>query len=133
MTRRVPLPSEADIATAVDELSKDDSDHPPAVLAVAKRLGLSNATFWRHFPQIAQTLADTRKDALRARTRSSDRTIADVPTTELVRLRNDKARLEEEMRAAAAEVQRLTLENHELRTQLEQSNGLLPFNTRTAK
>lgn len=130
MTRAIPLPTETEITAVIEALTREDPSHPPAVLAVAARLGLSNATFWRRFPQLAQTLADTRKDALRDRTRAPERPAPELPAAELARLRNDNARLESEVRAAAAEVQRLTLENYALRTQLEQASGVIPIHAR---
>ncbi|HWL76507.1 hypothetical protein [Microbacterium sp.] len=130
MTRAVPLPTETEITAVVEALTREDPSRPPAVLAVAARLGLSNATFWRRFPQLAQTLADTRRVALRDRARTPERPVHELPVAELARLRNDKARLVNEVRVAAAEVQRLTLENQALRTQLEQSSGVIPLHTR---
>jgi len=130
MTRPVSLPTETEITAVIEALNREDPSRPPAVLAVAARLGLSNATFWRRFPQLAQTLADTRRNALRDRAPAPERRVREVPRAELARLRNDKARLENEVRVAAAEVQRLTLENHALRAQLEQVSGLIPLHTR---
>lgn len=130
MTRPVPLPTETEITAVVEALTREDPSRPPAVLAVAARLGLSNATFWRRFPQLAQTLADTRRDALRHRAGTPEGAAHELPVVELARLRNDKARLEGEVRAAAAEVQRLTLENYALRTQLEQASGVIPIHAR---
>lgn len=130
MTRPVPLPTETEITAVIEALKREDPSRPPAVVAVAARLGLSNATFWRRFPQLAQTLADTRRDALRDRARAPERALAELPVAELARLRNDKARLESEVRTAAAEVQRLTLENEALRAQLQHARGLIPLRGR---
>lgn len=119
MTQRVPLPTADDITRAIDALM-NEAGRPPAALAVATRLGMSNATFWRHFPLIARELADSRREA----NRTVRRQVADASATNhrstIARLRVENARLLNEVNLAAAEVQRLTLENHGLRTQREQ-------------
>lgn len=121
MTQRVPLPTADDITSAINALTTERTGRPPAALAVATRLGMSNATFWRHFPDIARELVDSRREANRTvRRQVADASDANDRST-IARLRVENARLLNEVNFAAAEVQRLTLENHALRTQLEQS------------
>jgi hypothetical protein len=122
MSRRVVLPSESEIREALAKLSAGEPANPPTVLALARSLGLTNATFWRHFPQIAQEVADGRRNALRSAGP------ADTPATggtdaksALAQLRNDKARLRGQLEVAIAHLQRLTLENRALREELEQA------------
>lgn len=63
MTRRAQLPTEADVRDARDALLVETAANGtrPAVVALAGRVGLSNTTFWRHFPHIAHELADARR------------------------------------------------------------------------
>lgn len=88
---------------------------------------MSNATFWRHFRHIAQELSDRRRDASR-KVQSEVPEGADVDYRGTIsRLRIENARLLNDMMIAAAEVQRLTLENHALRIQQEQTSGVTPI------
>lgn len=124
MTRRVPLPSEGEVRAAVDQLATDSASSP-AVVAVARHLGLSNATFWRHFPQLAQAIADERR-ASRATT-AMPRSVDTHDTKESeqgssamsARLRTENAQLRSKVEIASAHILRLTLENRHLRDELE--------------
>lgn len=121
MTQRVPLPSTDDITSVIDALTRE-AGCPPAALAVATRLGMSNSTFWRHFPHIAQELADSRREANRNVRRRRIPGTSDAHHRSVIsQLRVENARLLNEVNVAALEVQRLTLENHALRTQHELS------------
>lgn len=120
MTRRVKLPSEVEVLEARLGLSSEGV--PPSVVSLAKNLGLTNATFWRHFPSIAQETADARRTArhtndLAKETKNGRRNTQD----ELVRLRDDNAQLRRQLGSAAAQIQLLALENRQLREQLEQA------------
>ncbi|MBN8423469.1 hypothetical protein JF531_02940 [Microbacterium esteraromaticum] len=130
MTRRVSLPTSAQVDAAI-AAETEHAGRPPAALAVAARLQMSNATFWRHFPQIAQELADNRRKAVRRAHQQS----ADAPSDSLAaanaRLRTENAHLRDEMKVAAAEVQRLTLENHNLQTEHEHNARITPLQRRT--
>lgn len=129
MTRRVPLPSPDQIAAAIAS-ETERSGRPPAALAVASRLGMSNATFWRHFPRVAQDLADARRDANRRAQRVLETDSRPHLAATIAGLRTENADLQNDIKVAAAEVQRLTLENHDLRTQLEQVARITPFQRR---
>ena len=127
MTKPVLLPTHAEIVAVIKLCESESPTHPPSALSVAARLGLSNATFWRHFPQIAQDLADARRDSRKRVTTALKETARSSQTGDLRRIRDDRARVENDLKVAAAEIQRLTLENHRLRTSLEQATGILPF------
>lgn len=132
MTRRVDLPTTEEIARRVEELTTSNG-RPPAVIALARDLQLSNATFWRHFPSIAQSVADAGR-AFRqtghmdpplnpaSNTKSSP---GEQPPTS-PRL----AGLQTDLQAAAREIQRLTLENETLRAQLQDVTSVLPIRPR---
>lgn len=128
MTRRVKLPSEVEVLEARLRLSSEGV--PPSVVSLAKSFGLTNATFWRHFPSIAQETADARRttkhtNMLAGETRISGRNTKD----EIVRLRDDNAQLRTQLGSAAAQIQILTLENRQLREQLEQAHGVPTLRT----
>lgn len=123
MSARVPLPSATEVQQALTELSAQPGDEQPTVLALARSLGLANSTFWRHFPEIAREVAENRRS-----TAGADHTADahgqpsdDRPTIENARLRRQNRELAGQIEIAIAHLQRLTLENHALREELEQS------------
>lgn len=117
MSRRVPLPSEAEIREALAELSKSDANDVPTVVALAQSIGLANATFWRHFPQIAQEVADARRNAQRSLppgAASPANAEAGGYRVEVTRLRREKSQLRDQLEAAVAHIMHLTLEHRAL-------------------
>lgn len=133
MTHRVDLPTTEQIMHRIEELTTTN-DRPPAVIALARDLQLSNATFWRHFPSIAQNLADTRRAHRRAATaqdpgtdtRSSADSSRETPSEPPPLI----TRLQSDLEAAAHEIQRLTLENEALRAHLQDASSVLQIRPR---
>lgn len=116
MTRRVPLPTETEILHALAQL-RQDTPGPVTARRLAEHVGLTNSTFWRLFPVIAQDVADQRRAAVRAKpAEPSER--ARWADSERA-LRAEIAALRDQIDLAVAHIQRLTLENEGLRTQLE--------------
>ena len=72
MSRRAQVPDKPSVLGALAELSAETAQtgKRPSVVALAQRLGLSNTTFWRHYPDIAREVATTAvtKTALASRT-----------------------------------------------------------------
>lgn len=126
MTARVQLPSDAKVRQALAELAAQPGAGQPTVLALARSLGLANGTFWRHFPEIAREVADQRRTAARlGRTTSVQELPADNNSvSELARLRRANRELTDQMEVAIAHLRQLTLENHTLREELEQSRKI---------
>lgn len=124
MSRRVDLPSTEQIETAIRDLSTQVPESVLTVSALSKHLSLSKSTFWRHFPDIAQTVADNRRSALRADTKPVPTPPAREKGTD-AKLREEMAILNSRVALAAAQVQRLTLENHALRRQLEAEHKII--------
>ena len=125
MTARVQLPSEAQVRQALTELAAQPGAGQPTVLALARSLGLANGTFWRHFPDIAREVADQRRTARLDRTTRAREVPGDNnPPSELARLRRTNAELTDQIEVAIAHLQRLTLENHTLREELEDSRKI---------
>lgn len=52
MSKRIDLPSEQDVRRVMTEHIEDaaSAGGRATVIGLARRLGLSNATFWRHYP-----------------------------------------------------------------------------------
>ena len=125
MTARVPLPSETQVRQALTELGAQPGAGQPTVLALARSLGLANGTFWRHFPEIARQVADQRRACARQdRATSTSEPSGDNPPSELARLRRANRELTDQIEVAIAHLQRLTLENHALREELERSRKI---------
>ncbi len=116
MTRRVPLPTNAEVLHALAELRKD-STRPGTVRGLAEHLGLTNSTFWRWFPAIAQDIADQRRTIARAKRAEPSETARRADSERALRAEN--ATLRDQIDLAVAHIQRLTLENHTLRAQME--------------
>jgi len=117
VTRRTDLPTVEDVQLAIKELG-ETIGKPPTVLAVARRLGLANTTFRRNFPDLTANLQNPPST-----TDSAADTAAVSRFDQLKRdhdkLRRDHHELAEHLGLAVANIQRLTLENHRLRQQLE--------------
>ena len=78
MTRKIDLPAEEHVRAVMARMLADaDAGGPrPTVLALARKLGLTNATFWRHYHDIAAELrrhGAQAQQAIPARTRTSAR------------------------------------------------------------
>lgn len=58
MTRKIDLPPEEHVRTIIPGMLADAAagGPRPTVLALARNLGLANATFWRHYHDIATEL-----------------------------------------------------------------------------
>lgn len=131
MSRRVVLPAEPEIREAIARLTAADPARPPTVVALARSLGLANATFWRHFPHIAQEVADLRRGSLRSPRPAEPSASADTDDSSAVaRLRGDNARLRGQLEAAVAHIQHLTLENLALREELERARKVVRIPSR---
>ena len=126
MTRSADIPAEACVRRVREEYLAEcrDNGKRPSVLALAGRLGLSNTTFRRHFPQQAKEISE-------ARTRREPSADADtrpgpyeVLAARNARLRRANRTLTGNLRLAAAQIQRLGIENAQLREALEANSNI---------
>ncbi|MEU7823025.1 hypothetical protein [Catellatospora sp. NPDC049133] len=122
MTRKVNLPSGAEVEQAKTSVlaAARATGTRPTVVALAGRLGMSNPTFWRHFPDIARELAQLGRTGA---AQAPDGDVADSRLEELkqhnARLRRANQTLTEQLEFAVASIQRLAIDNHQLRQELE--------------
>lgn len=139
MSRRVELPDEHRVRQARDALLAEAtaSDTRPSVIALARRLGLTNTTFWRHYPQIAREVADARNaPALSTDPGDTGREPQPAGThspsvkDKLATLRRENQALHEHLELAAATIARLTLDNNELREALESAQAVTSIHAR---
>ncbi|ASR39966.1 hypothetical protein BAY61_32305 (plasmid) [Prauserella marina] len=121
MSPPVTLPSDDVVLKAVQEVTDQSRDlgKRPSVLAVARRLGLSNTTFRRSFPDIARQIGDARRNG----TAPAAGAAADERQLSLhernAKLRRSNTELSDHLELAIANIMRLTLENKRLREELE--------------
>lgn len=127
LTARVHLPSEDRVRSVLDEVAEQRGSKQPTVVAVANHLGLSNATFWRHFPQIAREIAEQRRTAIHT-VRDSPPGPSDTegagPDAEIAHLRRRNRELADHLEVAIAHLQRLTIENDTHREELEHTRNV---------
>lgn len=117
------LPSETQVRAKLAQIRSSDEHKKATVSGLAKQLGLTNATFWRHFPEVAQEVADARRlsTAASRKLRQSDTKSADTD----IALRTENARLRMQVDLAVSHIQQLTLDNRTLRDQLEAQKGIV--------
>jgi DNA-binding transcriptional regulator YhcF (GntR family) len=118
MTARVSDLPEALVRKRMAEMIETcrQTNTKPSVLKLAQQLGLSNTTFRRRFPDIAQelgTLRSTRVDPANGPT-THDRLIA-----RNAKLRRRNQELTSDLALAVAQLQQLSLTNEQLRKALE--------------
>jgi len=122
VTRRAELPTDEMVQHAKTELlaEADAAGTRPTVIALARRLGLTNPTFWRHFPDTARGVAGLARSPAPA---AQSAVTVSGGLTDLkdrnAELRRANRRLTEHLELAVANIQRLTLDNHQLRQELE--------------
>jgi hypothetical protein len=117
---RQPAISVQDVRSALSQLraETDTTGRPPSVLALARRLGLPNTSLRRRFPDICTELAAAATPSPPQPPDGRENTY-DHLTQEVARLRRDNRNLTDNLELAIANIQRLTLESHQLRLSLE--------------
>ncbi|MGY1960771.1 hypothetical protein [Nocardia gipuzkoensis] len=119
------MPTEEFVRSQLDEL-RQRTGRTPSILALASRLGLSNTTFRRHFPDLCAEL--------RAGDRPRD-PISGVDAYDTLRADNQKltARnrdLASDLELAIAHIQRLTLDNDQLTRELHTARTITDLSSR---
>lgn len=133
MTRTLDLPTAEQARQARDQVVAEARalGKRPSVLALARRFGLTNTTFRRHFPDIARELSEARRTPTPDITTSPDARRYLTLQEQNAKLRQDNATLTEHLELAVANIQRLTLENRQLRKELESATKITRINTKT--
>jgi hypothetical protein len=122
VTRRTPLPSREDVQLAIKQLT-DTTGKPPTVLSLATHLGLANTTFRRNFPDITADLTHQRTPPS-THPKADDTTPFQRLHQENAQLRTANHHLTEHLELTITNIQRLTLESHYLRQQLEAATNI---------
>jgi hypothetical protein len=129
MTRKVDLPPEDHVrAVMAGMLAAAAAGGPrPTVLALARTLGLANATFWRHYHDIATALRHHDAGARQA-VPAPDQNQCPGQAGELASqnaaLRRERDHLASQLEAALSHLRRLTIDNAELRSELETARAV---------
>jgi AcrR family transcriptional regulator len=118
MTRKVDLPSIEQIERAKASMLADahETGRRATVTALAKLLNLSNATFWRYFPDTARDIAANGR-AERAEPKSTNK--VQQLEEQVATLKRANRETDAHLQIAVANIQRLAIENQQLREQLE--------------
>lgn len=118
MSRQTGIPTRESVLATLEQLRNEAgrTGREPSSLSLARRLGLANTTFRRHFPEIAGRLTTARTPGTPDR---SDTGTADGLRQDVLRLRHDNRNLRDHLELAIANIQRLTIENDQLRRQAE--------------
>ncbi len=118
MARRVDLPSIEQIERAKASMLADahETGQRATVTALAKLLNLSNATFWRYFPDKAREIAAHGR-AERTEPKATNK--IQQMEEQLAALKRANRDTVAHLQIAVANIQRLTIENQQLRDRLE--------------
>jgi AraC-like DNA-binding protein len=121
MTRAVGIPAETRVRRVLEEHLAEcqDNGKRPSVLALAARLGMSNTTFRRHFPQQAKDIAEARYRREAPAGEETRPSPHEILIARNARLRRANRTLAGNLRLAAAQIQHLGIENARLREALE--------------
>jgi hypothetical protein len=133
MTDRPPMPSEQTVRDALHDLKADaeTTGRHPSVLALTARVGLPNTTFRCRYPSICAELAHAPRRAVS----SANATVTAYENLAHAhaQLRQDHNALAEHLELAIANIQRLTLDDHELRQVLETTRSVTRLPVRPAR
>ncbi|MGW5442706.1 hypothetical protein [Streptomyces asiaticus] len=127
MTRRVPDLPEALVRKHLQEVLEScrETNTAPSVLMLARRLGLTNTTFRRRYPEIAREIADHRAAPTTLRSGPTER---DKLVARNAKLRRRNRDLAAQLTLAAAQVQFLALQAARLEAALEASAKITHIN-----
>jgi transposase-like protein len=133
MSQKIPLPTDDEINKATTEMLAEAqaAGRRPSVQALARRLGLTNTTFWRHYPHLARQISDQRRATPTPTTEPTNR-IAQMEK-QLADLRRANQDLTDHLHLAVANIQRLTLDNHQLRQELHAATNVRQLRTPPTK
>jgi AcrR family transcriptional regulator len=126
LSQKVELPSEERLAEAIAEVTSLAIEHGvrPTVASLARSVGLTNSTFWRHYPAQARAIAAAGRTHVQDALESNRVARPAASVDRVAALSAKNLRLKEHLSYATANIARLTLENHRLRLELESLAGV---------
>ena len=131
MSRAADIPAEHAVNGTLERYLAEchDNGRRPSVLGLAGQLGMSNTSFRRHFPAQARKVSDLRHSPAPS-TGPEDIPPAspyDRLAARNARLRRSNRVLTQNLHLAAAQVQRLALDNARLRDELQKTASVTPI------
>jgi hypothetical protein len=120
------IPAEAHVRRVLDQYINEchDNGTRPSVLALAAKFDLSNATFRRRFPDLAKEISTARTDPEPRADAVKRPSPYEVLAARNAKLRRANRSLTENLQFAAAQIQRLAMDNARLREALEASSNV---------
>jgi transposase-like protein len=133
VSRRKPAPDEARVQEVLAQMRAEAETGAirVSVLGLARRLGMSNGTFWRNYREIATEIRQGPEPSGKpARTSqpANEARLADRNAS----LRRERDDLAEQLEAALAHLRRLTTDNARLREELEAARAVSHLDTARA-
>ena len=133
MSHGKPAPDEARVRETLAQMraEADAGTTRVSVLGLARRLGISNATFWRNYREIAieiRQAPETPGKPAPASRLANEAELADRNAS----LRRERDALAGQLEAALAHLRRLTTDNARLREELEAARAVSHLDTARA-
>jgi hypothetical protein len=133
VSRRKPAPDEARVREALAQMriEAESGTTRVSVLGLARCLGMSNATFWRNYREIATEIRqapETSGKPTRASQPGNEAKLADRNAS----LRRERDALAGQLEAVLAHLRRLTTDNARLRGELEAARAVSRIDTARA-
>jgi predicted ArsR family transcriptional regulator len=121
MTRPADIPSDTRARRILDQYLTDcqAAGRRPSVLGLAAQLDLTNTTFRRHFPYLANEISAARTKPTGTTGPNRPPSSHDTLLARNAKLRRANRNLTDHLRLAAAHIQRLTLDNAQLHEALQ--------------
>ena len=121
MTRQIPLPTAETVAEALQDLTRQANvtGRRVSVSGLARHLGLPNTTLRRHYPDVIDEMG-TAAPLNHPGRNSHDEELRQTAN----RLRSENRDLRTHLDIAIAHIQRLTIENDQLRRQAETASQI---------
>lgn len=121
MTRQIPLPNAETVAEAIQELAQQSSvtGRRVSVSGLARHLGLPNTTLRRHYPDLIDEV-----NAAAPLNHPGHNSKDDELRQSISRLHNENRDMRTHLDIAIAHIQRLTIENDQLRRHAETVNQI---------
>jgi hypothetical protein len=129
VSRAADIPAEHAVDRALERYLAESRDNGkrPSVLGLAIKLGMSNTTFRRHFPAQARKVSELRNAPESATGDDVPASPYDQLTARNARLRRANRVLTQNLQLAAAQIQRLSLDNARLREALQGTARVTPI------
>jgi transposase-like protein len=133
VSRRKPVPDEARVREALAQMraEAESGTGRVSVLGLARRLGMSNATFWRNYREIATEIRQAPQTVGNPDRASQPRKEVEL-ADQNIRLRRERDALAGQLEAALAHLRRLTTDNARLREELEAARDVSHLRTARA-